>query len=82
MAVYLQTITRTPSGALFRSTLGLLVFIYYASQFVLFVTASAATSQNQSQQPLRCPGLGDPFGGGGRAARAAAPPPGYSELGR
>src|SRR5207344_1420578 len=52
----LQTITRTPSGAVFGSTLGLLVFIYYASRFVLFVTAWAATSrENQSQEPVAVP---------------------------
>jgi len=56
MAIYLQTITRTPSGAVFGSTLGLLVFIYYASRFVLFVTAWAATSrENQSQEPVAVP---------------------------
>ena len=57
MAIYLQTITRTPSGAVFGSFLGLLVFIYYASQFVLFVTAWAATSrENQTQEPVAVPG--------------------------
>ena len=70
MAIYLQTITRTPSGAVFGSTLGLLVFIYYASRFVLFVTAWAATSR-ENQTPGAGRGAracGDPFGGGGRAA--------------
>src|SRR5207342_3118074 len=57
MAIYLQTITRTPSGAVFGSTLGLLVFIYYASRFVLFVTAWAATSrENRTQEPVAVPG--------------------------
>jgi len=59
MAIYLQTITRTPSGAVFGSTLGLLVFIYYASRFVLFVTAWAATSpenQTPEQEPVAVPG--------------------------
>jgi len=57
MAIYLQTITRTPSGAVFGSTLGLLVFVYYASRFVLFVTAWAATSrENQSREPVAVPG--------------------------
>jgi membrane protein len=57
MAIYLQTITRTPSGAVFGSTLGLLVFIYYASRFVLFVTAWAATSpENQTQELIAVPG--------------------------
>jgi membrane protein len=57
MAIYLQTITRTPSGAVFGSTLGLLVFIYYAARFALFVTAWAATSRaNQSRDPVAVPG--------------------------
>jgi len=59
MAIYLQTITRTPSGAVFGSTLGLLVFIYYASRFVLFVTAWAATSpenETPEQEPVAVPG--------------------------
>jgi membrane protein len=43
----------------FGSTLGLLVFIYYASRFVLFVTAWAATSpenQTPEQEPVAVPG--------------------------
>jgi membrane protein len=57
MAVYLQAITTTPSGAVFGSTLGLLVFVYYASRFVLFVTAWAATSwENRSREPVAVPG--------------------------
>ena len=57
MAIYLQEITRTPSGAVFGSTLGLLVFIYYTSRFVLFVAAWAATSrQNQTHEPVAVPG--------------------------
>jgi membrane protein len=57
MAIYLQAITRTPSGAVFGSTLGLLVFVYYASRFVLFVAAWAATSrENQTQEPVAVPG--------------------------
>jgi membrane protein len=57
MAIYLQTITRTPSGAVFGSTLGLLVFVYYTSRFVLFVTAWAATSrENHSREPVTVPG--------------------------
>ena len=59
MAIYLQTITRTPSGAVFGSTLGLLVFIYYASRFVLLVTAWAATSpenRTQDQEQVAVPG--------------------------
>ncbi len=57
MAVYLQAITRTPSGAVFGSFLGLLVFVYYASRFVLFVTAWAATAwENRSQVGVTVPG--------------------------
>ena len=57
MAVYLQAITRTPSGAVFGTFLGLLVFVYYASRFVLFVTAWAATAwENRSEEPVAVPG--------------------------
>jgi membrane protein len=57
MTVYLETITATPSGAVFGSFLGLLVFVYFASRFVLFVTAWAATSkENEHEAPVAVPG--------------------------
>ncbi len=57
MTVYLEAITATPSGAVFGSFLGLLVFVYFASRFVLFVTAWAATSkENEREVPVAVPG--------------------------
>jgi membrane protein len=44
MTIYLRSVTTSPSGAVFGSLLGLLVFVNFASQFVLFVTAWAATA--------------------------------------
>ena len=43
MAIYLATVTTSPSGAVFGSLLGLLLFTYLVARFVLFVTAWAAT---------------------------------------
>jgi membrane protein len=45
MAIYLATVTASPSGAVFGSLLGLLLFTYLVARFVLFVTAWAATAQ-------------------------------------
>lgn len=57
MTIYLATITGSPSGAVFGSFLGLLVFVYFASRFVLFVTAWAATArENESDAPVAVPG--------------------------
>ena len=44
MTYYLSSVTSSPSGAAFGPILGLLVFVNFASQFVLFVTAWAATA--------------------------------------
>jgi membrane protein len=44
MTYYLSSVTSSPSGAVFGSLLGLLVFVNFASQFILFVTAWAATT--------------------------------------
>jgi membrane protein len=57
MTFYLDTVTRSPSGAVFGSFLGLLVFVYFVSRFVLFVTAWAATSkENEDEEPVEVPG--------------------------
>jgi membrane protein len=57
MTFYLDTVTRSPSGAVFGSFLGLLVFVYFVSRFVLFVTAWAATSkENEEEAPVEVPG--------------------------
>lgn len=57
MTIYLGVVTNSPSGAVFGSFLGLLVFAYFVSRFVLFVTAWAATSkENESEAPAEVPG--------------------------
>jgi membrane protein len=56
MVYYLGSIATSPSGAVFGSFLGLLVFVYFASRFVLFVTAWAATSrENEQEEPAPVP---------------------------
>ena len=57
MTIYLGVVTNSPSGAVFGSFLGLLVFAYFVSRFVLFVTAWAATSkENEEEAPVEVPG--------------------------
>lgn len=56
MTYYLSSISDSPSGAVFGSFLGLLVFVFFASRFVLFVTAWAATStENEQEAPVAVP---------------------------
>jgi membrane protein len=45
MVVYLGSVTNSPTGALFGPVLGLMVFIFTISRFILFLTAWAATAQ-------------------------------------
>ena len=49
-AIYLDTVLRSPAGRLFGPLLGLMVFAYFVSRFLLFVTAWAATAQEQQRQ--------------------------------
>lgn len=56
MQIYLASVTGSPTGVLFGPIIGLLVFAYFASQFVLFVTAWAATSrENEQEEPAPAP---------------------------
>ncbi|MHA6617433.1 inner membrane protein YhjD [Pseudonocardia sp. DLS-67] len=56
MTYYLSSVTASPSGAVFGSFLGLLVFVFFASRFVLFVTAWAATArENEQEEPVPVP---------------------------
>jgi membrane protein len=56
MTYYLASVTSSPSGAVFGSFLGLLVFVFFASRFVLFVTAWAATArENEQEMPVPVP---------------------------
>jgi membrane protein len=57
MTFYLAAISESPSGVVFGSFLGLLVFVFFASRFVLFVTAWAATAtENERPEPVPVPG--------------------------
>jgi membrane protein len=57
MTIYLSSVTSSPSGAIFGSFLGLLVFVFFASRFVLFVTAWAATAkENEQEEEVPVPG--------------------------
>jgi membrane protein len=56
MVVYLAAVTQTPAGLAFGPILGLLIFIFTVSQFLLFLTAWAATAQeNQVTRPPPVP---------------------------
>jgi membrane protein len=48
MVVYLAAVIQTPAGVAFGPILGLLVFIFTVSQFVLFLTAWAATARENT----------------------------------
>ncbi len=57
MTFYLGSVTGSPSGKIFGPFLGLLVFVFFASRFVLFVTAWAATAkENEQEVPAAVPG--------------------------
>ena len=50
--IYLNSVTRSPAGAAFGPILGLLVFAYLSSRFILFVTAwTASAPENQPRTP-------------------------------
>jgi membrane protein len=56
MVVYLAAVTQTPAGLAFGPILGLLIFIFTVSQFLLFLAAWAATSrENQVERPAPVP---------------------------
>lgn len=57
MVVYLSTVTTSPAGKIIGPFIGLLVFAFFASRFILFVTAWAATSrENEQEEPVEVPG--------------------------
>ncbi|GEL26921.1 inner membrane protein YhjD [Pseudonocardia sulfidoxydans NBRC 16205] len=56
MTIYLRTVTNSPAGAAFGSIIGLLIFVFFISRFILFVTAWAATSkENEQEEPADVP---------------------------
>ncbi|MGH4014454.1 MAG: inner membrane protein YhjD [Pseudonocardiaceae bacterium] len=51
-ALYLDSVSNSPTGRLFGPVIGLMVFAYFVSRFLLFVTAWAATStEDREQEP-------------------------------
>jgi membrane protein len=57
MVFYLGTVTASPSGRLLGPFIGLLVFAFFVSRFILFVTAWAATAkENEQEVPAAVPG--------------------------
>jgi membrane protein len=86
MVVYLAFVTRSPTGIAFGPILGLMVFLYTVSRFLIFVAAWAATApENQREEPPPPPqpavirpevcirrGLGTAAGAGLLGAGAAA----------
>ena len=55
MVYYLGAITSSPAGAAFGGILGLLVFIFFTSRFLLFVTAWAASADEEDHDPTEVP---------------------------
>lgn len=56
MVVYLDVVTRSPAGAAFGSILGLLIFVFFVSRFLLFIAAWAATArENAPEEPPPAP---------------------------
>ena len=59
-AIYLDIITNSPTGRLFGPLIGLMVFAYFVSRFLLFLTAWAAVAsakvpEDQQQAPREVP---------------------------
>ena len=48
-AIYLDSVTASPTGQLFGPVIGLMVFAYFVSRFLLFLTAWAAAAQDKAQ---------------------------------
>ncbi len=65
-AIYLDSVTSSPTGQLFGPVIGLMVFSYFVSRFLLFLTAWAAISQE--------PGLQDQMSQDSRQASPEVPP--------
>jgi membrane protein len=49
-AIYLDSVTASPTGRLFGPVIGLMVFAYFTSRFLLFLTAWAAVAQPKAQE--------------------------------
>ncbi len=49
-AVYLGQVSDSPTGQLFGPVIGIMVFAFFVSRFILFMTAWAATAREQQQE--------------------------------
>ena len=47
-AIYLDSVTKSPTGQLFGPVIGLMVFAYFVSRFLLFLTAWAAATPDSA----------------------------------
>lgn len=57
MTIYLSSVTASPAGQVIGPFIGLMVFAFFTSRFILFVTAWAATSrENEQEEPVAVPG--------------------------
>ncbi|HJT04977.1 MAG TPA: YhjD/YihY/BrkB family envelope integrity protein, partial [Pseudonocardiaceae bacterium] len=52
-AVYLDSVTASPTGKLFGPVIGLMVFAYFVSRFLLFLTAWAAVIRQVPDIPAQ-----------------------------
>jgi Predicted membrane protein len=50
MTIYLSSVTESPSGQIIGPFVGLMVFAFFVSRFILFVTAWAATAKENEQE--------------------------------
>ncbi len=56
MTFYLSSVTASPTGAVIGPVVGLLVFVFFVSRFLLFVTAWAATATENEEEVPAVPG--------------------------
>jgi membrane protein len=52
-AIYLDSVTASPTGRLFGPVIGLMVFAYFVSRFLLFLTAWAAVAHEKTPENPR-----------------------------
>jgi membrane protein len=52
-AIYLDSVTASPTGRLFGPVIGLMVFAYFVSRFLLFLTAWAAVAHEKTPEDPR-----------------------------
>ncbi|GAA1876942.1 inner membrane protein YhjD [Pseudonocardia ailaonensis] len=56
MQIYLSSVTKSAAGVAFGPIIGLMVFAFFTSRFILFITAWAATAaENEQDEPVDVP---------------------------